>query len=144
MGLKKSNFKKEVKFCKIKSINIPKFRLMLSEKLPSMPNVEESVINVLVSHYFDSGRSVLDTLAHVVKTLLSVRERRPWFNDNLRENKKIKCKLERKCRASLISKTKEMYYTDFISKNKNEQKFLFSMVHKLMDSKKEPEFHYYQ
>ena len=65
-----------------------------------MPNVEESDINVLVSHYFDSGRSVLDTLAPVVKTLLSVRERRPWFNDNLRENKKIKRKLERKWRAS--------------------------------------------
>ena len=32
-----------------------------------------------------------------------------------------------------------MYYTDFISKNKNDQKLLFSMVHKLMDSKKEPE-----
>ena len=131
---------------------------MLSEKLQSMPNVEESDINVLVSHYFNSGRSVLDTLAPVVKTLLPVRERRPWFNDNLRENKKIKRKLERKWKASrsysdfkafqrakvnfnsLISKTKEMYYTDFILKNKNDQKLLFSMVHKLIDSKKEPEF----
>ena len=47
-------------------------------------------INVLVSHYFNSGRSVLDTLAPVVKTLLPVRERRPWFNNNLRENKKIR------------------------------------------------------
>ena len=158
MGLKKSNFKKEVKFRKIKSINIPEFRQILSEKLQSMPNVEESDINVLVSHYFNSGRSVLDTLVPVVKTLLPVRERRPWFNDNLRENKKIKRKLEGKWRASrshsdfkafqrakvnfnsLTSKTKEMFYTDFISKNINDQKLLFSMVHKLMDSKKEPEF----
>ncbi len=147
---------KHVSFRKTKSIDIDALKLDISqsELLVNPPNDLEG----LVDCYNRSLTEVLDKNAPVMSKDIPVRDRRPWYSDEIRDQKRERRRLERKWLKSkldideqilhsqrnkvniLINDTRSKFYSRKIQECGSDQKALFRVIDDLF--KKERNCHY--
>ena len=143
----------QVRFRKMKSIDPNQF----SEAIPSsqLDHDPPSDINSLVSCYNESLRSQLDMYAPVLTRDINVRPLAAWFNEDIRNAKRLRRKAEKTWRATrlpadlaafkkernrvinLMNKTRRVNYNQFIEDNSTDQRRLFAASRSLLNIKKD-------
>ncbi len=147
---------KHVTFRKTKSIDIDSLKqdISQSELLVNPPNDLEA----LVDCYNNSLKDVLDKNAPVISKDIPVRDRRPWYSDEIRAQKRLRRKLERKWIKSkstideqifhaqrnkvniLMNETRSEYYSHVIQDCGSDQKALFKVINDLFQKEKNSHF----
>ena len=142
-----------VRFRKMKSID----RNQFSEAIPSsqLNHDPPSDINSLVSCYNESLRSQLDMYAPVLTRDINVRPLAAWFNEDIRNAKRLRRNAEKTWRATrlpvdlaafkkernrvinLMNKTRRVNYNQFIEDNSTDQRRLFAASRSLLNIKKD-------
>ena len=144
---------RHVWFRKVKSIDPNQF----SEAIPSsqLNHDPPSDINSLVSCYNESLRSQLDMYAPVLTRDINVRPLAAWFNEDIRNAKRLRRNAEKTWRATrlpvdlaafkkernrvvnLMNKTCRVYYNQFIEDNSTDQRRLFAASRSSLNMKKD-------
>ena len=142
-----------VQFRKMKSIDPNQF----SEAIPSsqLNHDPPSDINSLVSCYNESLRSQLDMYAPVLTRDINIRPLAAWFNEDIRNAKRLRRNAEKTWRATrlpvdlaafkkernrvinLMNKTRRDNYNQFIEDNSTDQRRLFAASKSLLNMKKD-------
>ena len=99
-------------------------------------------------------RSLLDRHAPIKQRVVTVRPSAPWYSSEIAQNQRIRRKLERKWRSTLLPSDRELYvhqcsvvnnlidsakstyYTTVITDFSGDQKMLFKTVNKLLQKQK--------
>ncbi|MDF4381872.1 endonuclease/exonuclease/phosphatase family protein [Vibrio parahaemolyticus] len=141
---------------------VAKFKEMITPSFNSIPcpSVTEvsrtdfnlSRIDHLVDTAVGSLRTTLDSVAPLKKKLKKQRKFAPWYNCQTRKLKQISQKFERNCRLTKLEESRLIwadslktykrglrnaranYYSASIEENKNNPRFLFSTVARLIES----------
>ena len=154
-----------VQFRKMKSINPIQF----SEAIPSsqLNHDPPNALDSLVSCYNESLRSQLDIYAPVLTRDINVRPLAAWFNEDIRNAKRLRRNAEKTWRATrlsvdlaafkkernrvvnLMNETRRVYYNQFIEDNSTDQRRLFAASKSLLNMKKDRSlphipFHFWQ
>ena len=98
---------REVHFRKLKQIDLEKFEADISAS--DLCNATWSRINEMAKFYDDTLRSFLNKHARLRSKVKAVRPTVPWFNDNLKNLKAKRRKLERKMIKSGLHCNKDAY-----------------------------------
>lgn len=141
--------KKEISYRNLKEIDFPRFRSQLANSnLLDEPN-PMTPIDSLVGKYEAVLTSLLDNHAPVKTKTITLRPVTPWFTHEIKEQKSIRRRLERRWRKTnlaadkelfsqqcslvnqLISSAKTVYYTKMINDSGSDQRALFKSVNKL-------------
>ena len=142
-----------VRFRKMKSID----RNQFSEAIPSsqLNHDPPSDINSLVSCYNESLRSQLDMYAPVLTRDINVRPLAAWFNEDIRNARRLRRNAEKTWRATrqpvdlvafkkernrvvnLVNEARRVYYNQFIEDNSTDQRRLFAASKSLLNMKKD-------
>lgn len=140
---------KQIVYRKLKSIDIDRFTNDIGTSLlcQSPPDNLDS----LVKCYNSTLSSVLDQHAPLRSRTITLRQRAPWFNDDIKKAKREKRKAERRWRSSkldsdlqlfkskrnrmmfLMDNARRNYYSDFISENCHDQAKLFRACKSLLN-----------
>ncbi len=135
---------KRVAYRPLKDIDLDAFRKDISESV--LFTESHSDLTELVHCYNECLSSVLDSHAPVIVKDIPVRPRQPWYNNTIRDEKKIRRKLERKWKKDkseineemlrnqknavniLINATRAEHYSKKIEDCGNDQKQTFNVV----------------
>ena len=154
-----------VQFRKMKSINPIQF----SEAIPSsqLNHDPPNALDSLVSCYNESLRSQLDMYAPVLTRDINVRPLAAWFNEDIRNARRLRRNAEKTWRATrqpvdlvafkkernrvvnLVNEARRVYYNQFIEDNSTDQRRLFAASKSLLNMKKDRSlphipFHFWQ
>ena len=96
--LMKTYDEKQISFRKIKSLDIEKFKsdILTSE----IHQVEASSVDEMTKIYDETLANLLDVHAPVITKTIKIKTNSPWYNQELRNLKRIKRKAERKWKTS--------------------------------------------
>ena len=151
--LRKPQFKKETRnYRKLRSIEYD----ALCDDINNSALIEEpsSHLDILVYQYDNVLRSLLDRHAPIKQRGVTVRPSSPWYSTEIAQNKRIRRKLERKWRSTLLpsdcelyvhqcsvvnnltDSAKSSYHTTVISDFSGDQRMLFKTVNKLLPKQK--------
>ena len=128
-----------------------------SEAIPSsqLNHDPPSDLDSLVSCYNESLRSQLDMYAPVLTRDINVRPLAAWFNEDIRNAKRLRRNAEKTWRATrlpvdlaafkkernrvvnLMNEARLVYYNQFIEDNSTDQRRLFVASKSLLDMKKD-------
>jgi hypothetical protein len=146
---------REIKFRKLKSINIDNYLDDMRNELSFCP---DSDVTVNVERYNSVLESILDKHAPVVTKNVCVRPKVAWMNDNIRQEKKERRRLERQWRHtrkhedllafklqrnrlnSIMKNGKKQYYSDVIEQCDGDLKSLFRVCKSLLIYNPETQF----
>ena len=106
--LRKPQFKKETRnYRKLRSIEYD----ALCDDINNSALIEEpsSHLDILVYQYDNVLRSLLDRHAPIKQRGVTVRPSAPWYSTEIAQNKRIRRKLERKWRSTLLPSDCELY-----------------------------------
>ena len=141
---------KTITYRKLKTIDIQQFKHDLQLSNLCQNTLDNLDVNTLAESYNSTLTTILDRHAPLIEKSITVRPRVPWFNDNIKEAKRQRRKLERRWRSSglesdrveftsmrnwtthLMDKARREYYTDFITENCTDQKKLFKAANQLL------------
>ena len=154
-----------VQFRKMKSIDPNQF----SEAIPSsqLNHYPPNDLDSLVSCYNESIRSQLDMYVPVLTRDINVRSLAAWFNEDIRNAKRLRRNAEKTWRATrlpvdlaafkkernrvvnLMNETRRVYYNQFIEDNSTDQRRLFAASKSSLNMKKDRSlphipFHFWQ
>ena len=142
--------KKLISYRELKKINIADFKLDLSNVNSHCKNIAH--LDELVHCYDDVLSRILNTHAPVRRKLKKVKRSTPWYNDELRQLKVKRRRLERKMRKTklevdwtayrkicnrycyLLNKARTDYYTSLISDSSNDPKNLYRIESSLCNA----------
>ena len=142
--------KKEILYRKLRQIDIGKFR----KDLLDLKLVTGKTSNIDVALYNSELSGLLDVHAPLRKKVMSVRELRPWYNNNIAQEKKLRRKKERIWRkakstdswnqyklqrnkvSKLLNDSKRNYFNNLIEQNIYNTKELFKIMNGLLDNTK--------
>ena len=151
--LQKPQFRKETRnYRKLRSIDYD----ALCDDIRNSTLIKEpsSHLDILVYQYDNVLRSLLDRHAPIKQRVVTVGPSAPWYSTEIAQNKRIRRKLERKWRSTLLPSDRELYiqqccvvynlidlakssyYTTVISDFSGDQKMLFKTVNKLLQKQK--------
>ena len=128
-----------------------------SEAIPSsqLNHDPPGDLDSLVSCYNESLRSQLDMYAPVLTRDINVRPLAAWFNEDIRNAKRLRRNAEKTWRATrlpvdltsfkkernrvvnLMNETRRVYYNQFIEDNSTDQRRLFAASRSLLNMKKD-------
>ncbi len=139
--------KKLISYRDLRKINIDDFKLDLRNVNSHCENIAH--LDDLVHCYDDLLSCILNTHAPVRRKLMKFKRSTPWYNDDLRQLKAKRRRLERKMRKTklevdwsayrkicnrycyLLNKARTDYYTSLISDSSNDPKNLYRIVSSL-------------
>jgi exonuclease III len=151
-----SFLKKQVTSRKIKAININS--LVDDIEQSQIFNHDISCINEMADIYNSELSRIVDHHAPLITRNITIRPAAPWYNEEIRSEKRIRRKLERiwrttkqpsdrlkyrrQCRrvAELLTESRTLYYSQIIHDNEGDQRKLFKTVDKLLHRTPEPQY----
>jgi hypothetical protein len=110
LSLKKTPFpRKTLVFRSLKSVNVDHFRDDLrTSALLSQAGVLNNV-TVITDQYNEVLETLLDKHAPIKKRTITLRPAAPWYNNEIRDQKVIRRRFERRWRASGLTVDRELY-----------------------------------
>ena len=142
---------KNISYRKLKTIDIQQFKHDLKLSQLCQDSVLENFdVNSLTTLYNSTLIAILDKHAPLRHKSITVHQRVPWFNYEIKEAKRKRRKLERKWRSSgletdrlqftsmrnkttrLMETARREFYTDFINENCADQRKLFKAANQLL------------
>ncbi|XP_068675378.1 uncharacterized protein [Montipora foliosa] len=151
--LKPTLMKRCISSRKIKSIDIERLKSDICDSLG--PNTDISIdVNDLVSRYCSKLTRIMDIHAPLKKRHVLTRPAAPWYNDEIKDAKRLRRRHERRWRRSrdpvdhsnfvkqcravtdlLQSSRRSDYYTDLINSKRDDSRKMFRTVGKLLHTK---------
>ncbi len=146
--------RKLIKYRKYRSIDMEKFKTDISSDISTFLEQTDD-LDVLVNKYNSGLKEVLDTHAPEQQRTVTVRHHTPWYNDTLREEKKLRRSLEKKWRKSrleedrksyqtqrqkvvnMVTEHKTVWYNDLIDEKAKDPKGLFNVIDSLLHKEKQ-------
>jgi hypothetical protein len=143
--------KKVVKFRKLKKIKVDELKNDI--KLTSENGKAIKDLTTLVDYYNDELSKIFDKHAPEQHRLVTLRKPTPWTSDDIKPEKKVRRRLERKWRSTrlqvhynafkaqrnrvnaMLNTFKVKYYSDLIRKNANNPKALFKIINRALHRK---------
>ena len=140
--------RKEIVYRKLRSIDKEQFKEDIS--CSNLVNHPCQTIESLVDQYDSELQKILDVHAPMKKQIITIRPNTEWYSDGIREEKRVRRKLERHWRFSLLEIDRQIYvdqcrkvdsmceketsdhYRNIIHENASDQKQLFKITNKLM------------
>jgi len=142
---------RSITYRSIKHVNIGKFRAdicdaLRSTSLPTQTRDVDDMVQVLMHQL----KNTLDTHAPLKTRFVPTRINADWYDDNIRDAKQIRRRLERRWRSTkieidrqiyrnqcdvvirLIKDAKQKFYNSLISENGNDSRSLFRVIDALM------------
>jgi len=99
---------KEVTYRKLRAIDIPTFKHDIVNTPSLAANTSHSAAEVLEA-YNDGLRKLIDAHAPICTRTITLRAHAPWYNEELRNSKRRKRKLERQWRLSQLEVHRQIY-----------------------------------
>lgn len=150
---KPSNLKSEISYWRLGNIDINNFRQdILSSELYTKP---VSTLAVCCDQYDVVLSTLLGSHAPLGKKTITIRPMAPWYNEDIKEQKTIQCKKERRWRTSglqadrqgyiehcthvknLIRKAKVEYYSSLDQEAGTDSRRLFQIINRFFHRKPE-------
>ena len=157
LRFKKPRFeRKTITFRKLKSVDINSF----SEDIEHSRLFLESPNDLTreVELYNSELLNILDNHAPLATQQVTIRPAAPWYTDEIKCEKRIRRRLERRWRVTrqssdrlnftrqchrvseLLSSSRSQYYSELVKENKHDQRKLFGTVYKLLHLDPDPKY----
>ena len=101
--------RKNITFRKLKNINVGLFKNDLKDRLATLE--KSHVIEGLVDQYDSTLSSLTDHHAPEITRTVTIRHHTPWYNDEIREERKERRRLERAMRKTKTNESEDAYKT---------------------------------
>ena len=158
---------KNVVYRKLKSVDLESLKRNLSDSYscsdPSdlqvhLHSEDPRDLDALVRRYNTTPSKVIDCHAPLKTKTVKVRPAVPWYNDEIKAAKRLRCKAERTWRRTrsvsdlnifksyrnrmtyLMNQARQAFYTNFIDENSTDHKRLFRATKQLLAKKEELSF----
>ena len=148
--------KEEITFRDFKGINMDMFTSDLVAAISSYSMDQNGNFESLVSEFNECMGSILNNHAPIKTKIISKVHTAPWFDNEYKEQRKLRRKAEERWSKSGLSSDRQLlreltkettllaklkkqkYYRDMVNNREGDMKAIFSVVNKELDRKKKP------